>query len=305
VEKDKEGNVISQRQRDQTTVRQLDCRWSALCSFKDIDKRGSGEKGYVLTVKCGTNNNHELADDPFQFPGHLKSSEGFQEAIRQAKKHRQQILPYSDSRRLLDAEELGVIVSVKDYYNTVRKELPDKSKPKTIVALLRMLEDNEFVYRTRVSTEEDETGKPLTRKLLQLFWAHRKQLEATQRFVADWLIIIDGTFNTNELRLPLLVVVGVLNTNKTFPVAFSFCPSESADSIGFVWESLKAECFIGDIPPPRVILGDWAKGLIASISMAFPNSQYQGCDWHAVQAMTKWYRKEKNYTSEEIDGSSE
>ena len=67
-------------------------------------------------------------------------------------------------------------MSVRDYYNTVRKERPDKSKPKTIVVLLRMLEDNEFVYRTRVSVDESEAG--ITRKLIQLFWAHRKQLDA-------------------------------------------------------------------------------------------------------------------------------
>ena len=100
------------------------------------------------------------------------------------------------------------------------------------------------------------------------------------------------------------MVVGVLNTNQTFPVAFSFCPSESAESIGFVWGSLKEECFIDGICPPRVVLGDWASGLIASVPKAFPGCQYQGCDWHAVQAMLKWYRK-SNYTSEEVDGSTE
>jgi hypothetical protein len=114
--------------------------------------------------------------------------------------------------------------------------------------------------------------------LIQLFWAHRKQLEAAQRFVADWLIIIDGTFNTNNLKLPLLMLIGVLNTNKTFPVAFLFCPSESAESIGFVWESLKAEYFQDDICVPRVVLGDWAAGLIASVPTAFPDYQYQGYD---------------------------
>ena len=249
VERDEEGRITSRRQKEATNVRQLQCEWSALCSFKDIGKRGTGIKGFVLTMQCEFHNGHELADDPFQFPAHLKQSEEFREAIQQAKKHREVSLSYSDSRRLLEAEGFSVIVSSRDYYNTVRKERPDKSNSKTIVALLKMLEDNEFVYRTRVYIEETDTD--ISRKLIQLFWAHRKQLEAAQRFVADWLIVIDGTFNTNELRLPLLVVVGVLSTNKTFPVAFSFCPSESAESIGFVWESLKEECFIGDIPPPR------------------------------------------------------
>ena len=119
-------------------------------------------------MKEDSHSGHELADDPFQFPGHLKRSAEYQQAIHQAKKHREQVLSYSDSRRLLDSEDLGIVVSVRDYYNSVRKEKPDKSKPKTIVALLRMLEENEFHYRTRVSVEEDETGNPLTRKFIQL-----------------------------------------------------------------------------------------------------------------------------------------
>jgi hypothetical protein len=235
VGKDSEGRITSKRQRDATSVRQLQCTWSASCSFKSVGKQRSGDKAFVLIVQCDTHEGHQLADDPFTFPGHLKSSEEFQEALRQAKKHRQQILPYSVSRRLIDAEDLGVVLSSRDYYNSVRKEMPDKAKPKTIVALLRTLEDQQFVYSTRFEVEVDElTGEKIGRKLVQLFFAHREQLEAAARFVADWVIVIDGTFNTNELRLPLLVCVGVLSTNKTFPVAFSYCPSESSRSISFV-----------------------------------------------------------------------
>jgi MULE transposase domain len=307
VERDEEGRIASKRQREATSARQLQCPWSALCSFKDIGKRGTGDKGFVLTVQCEDHQNHQLAEDPFQFPAHLKSSEEYLEAHRQAIKHREQILPYSVSRRLIDAEDLGVVLSSRDYYNSVRKQLPDKAKPETIVALLRMLEDNKFVYTTRFKVEKDLTGKPISRKLVQLFFAHPKQLEAATRFVSDWVIIIDGTFNTNELRLPLLVVVGVLSTNKTFPVAFSYCPSESAVSIGFVWSSLKEECFIpASAALPRVVIGDWAAGLTSSVPKAFPEARFQGCDWHAVGAMLKFYRgKTQNYTSEEIDGSGE
>jgi hypothetical protein len=56
--------------------------------------------------------------------------------------------------------------SPKDYYNTMRKKILNKSKSKTIVALLRMLEDNEFIYRTLVSVKEDKTNNIMSRKLL-------------------------------------------------------------------------------------------------------------------------------------------
>jgi hypothetical protein len=95
-----------------------------------------------------------------------------------------------------------------------------------------------------VSEELDKKGQVITRKLIQLFFTHREQLEAAKCFVSDWLIVIDGTSNSKEDRLPLLVVVSVLNSGRTFPVCFSYCPSESAESTGFVWEALKLEVFI-------------------------------------------------------------
>jgi hypothetical protein len=166
VERDEEGSITSRCQRDGTTVRRLDCWWERLCCFKSIGKQRTEPKGHVLMMKFGHHRGHELADEPFQYVGHLKSSEEFLEAMHQAKEHRQPVLPYTDSRRLVNAEDLGVIVSAKDYSNTVRKELPDKSKPKTIAALLRTLEDNGCVYRSRFSVDEDETGTVTSRKLI-------------------------------------------------------------------------------------------------------------------------------------------
>ena len=41
---------------------------------------------------------------------------------------------------------------------------------------------------------------------------------------------IDATFNTNSLRMPLSVMVGINNIGKTFPMAFCYITSESAIS---------------------------------------------------------------------------
>ena len=87
VERDNEGIITSRRQRENTNIGQLDCNWEGLCSFKDLGKRGSGSKGYILTVKCD-GHNHELDNNLFQFPAHLKNSGEYIKAIRQAKKHR-------------------------------------------------------------------------------------------------------------------------------------------------------------------------------------------------------------------------
>src|SRR5438045_9775078 len=122
-----------------TNVRHRDCPWSVLCSYKSVGKRGSGIKAFILTVQ---NSEHScaLTDNPLGvFPAHLKATEEWQTARYMAKKHREKVLPYSNSRRLIDAEDLGLVLSSKQYYNLIRKEISDKLTPYIIDALFLTL----------------------------------------------------------------------------------------------------------------------------------------------------------------------
>jgi len=187
--------------------------------------------------------------------------------------------------------------------------VPDKDKPKTIDGLLVALQEASFVYRCRIEIEEDEEGNPISRKLKQIWFAHREQLKAAQRFVSNWSLVIDGTFNTNKDRLPLLIAVGVLNSGHTFPIAFSYVPSESDESLGFFWDSMKEECFIPDgnlpaPPPPRIVIADQAGGVLSSVSKAWPKCRVQICNWHTVEVMKAKYRK-SGYKKTEINRITE
>ena len=64
-------------------------------------------------------------------------------------------------------------------------------------------------------------------------------LRAARRFCTRFSVIINGTFNTNRLRLPLIMIYGVLNTGRTFLVSFSFYPSESREAFEFIFKSRK------------------------------------------------------------------
>jgi hypothetical protein len=57
-------------------------------------------------------------------------------------------------------------------------------------------------------------------------------------------MIINGIFNINALRLPLLVTVGVSNLGITFPLAFSYSLSESEDAFRFFFNSIKEMVFL-------------------------------------------------------------
>ena len=311
VERDIEDKIISQRERENTAVSQSNCHWEARVSYKSIGKRNSGVKGFVLTVKSLLHEGHQLTDDPLLFPINMRSLSEYQMLRTIATQHRQAIVSYQTSRRVIESmEEFGINLTARQYYNTVKNAKGDKNAPETIGGLLIALEEADFVYRTRVDIEEDNFGREIARKLVQIWFTHPILLEATRRFVADWLCVIDGTFNTNNLRMPILIAVGILNSGKTFPIAFSFCPSESEESYSFFWECLKSYCFekedeVTAAVPPRVILGDQAGGILASVPKAFPNAIVQICDWHAVQAMLTKFRRSGGYSKKDIDGCEE
>jgi len=103
------------------------------------------------------------------------------------------------------------------------------------MALLLVLEDHGFIFCCRIELDEDLEGEIVARKLVQVFFIHPEQIHLGQRFVAGFVMIIDGTSNTNALRLRLLAAVSM---------AFSYCPSESEEAFGFFLDSLKEVIFL-------------------------------------------------------------
>jgi hypothetical protein len=78
------------------------------------------------------------------------------------------------------------------------------------------------------------------RKLIQIVFLHQEAIRFGQRFTAGKVLIEDGTCKTNKLRMPLLVSVEMTKSGKTFPLAYSYCPGETAESFDFFFETLES-----------------------------------------------------------------
>lgn len=87
----------------------------------------------------------------------------------------------------------------------------------------------------------------------------------------------DATFNTNKLRMPLSILVGILHTGKTFPFALCSITSETTASFDFMEQQLE-NLFFHDCPRPKVICGDFAKGLASAIAKREAQHQDNGHD---------------------------
>jgi len=296
VHKDDEGSVVSRRKRDDTSSNAKNCTWEMYWSVRSVGKRGSGVVAGQLGITKDIHS-HQLAPNPFIYQVHRKATSEYKQAVGLALGHRLAHQPYSSMRRVLDTSDLRI--DRKTYYNLVRnKPLEDGISNDSFEALVLALEEVGFRFVCDTSNELAEDGSVKGRVLEQVVFLSDQQITYAKRFIADQVLLVDGTFETNRLGLTLLVVVGVTNTGKNFPGAYSFCKSESKASFDFLFESLDYFIFTDDIAVPRVVLADQAAGLIASMPKAMPRSKLQHCGWHIAQNIKKRLA-EKRYLAEE------
>jgi hypothetical protein len=171
----------------------------------------------------------------------------------------------------------------------------------------------------------DGEGKRTARIARDILICSSEQIRLARRFVSEFIWETDATFNTNELKMPLSILVGITNTGQTFPLAFVFISAESAKMFRWVHEQLTKLIFY-DCPLPCVVVGDFAAGLAAAMATAkgqiaaglvipeelegtevdekieteveaearqqvtsqeISNCFLQICEWHAVQAIRR------------------
>ena len=198
VEKNVEDNILSRRKKEGTSANANDCTWEMYWSVRSVGKRGSG----VLAGQLGITrdvHSHILAPNPFIYKGHQKVTPQYQQAVSIALGHRLAHQSYSSMRQVLDGSNLRI--DRKTYYNLVRsKSLEDGVSSDSFEGLVLALEEVGFRFACAMSDELADDGNV--------------QITYGKRFLADQVLLIDGTFETNRLGLVLLVVVGVTNTGK-------------------------------------------------------------------------------------------
>ncbi len=82
-----------------------------------------------------------------------------------------------------------------------------------------------------------------------------------RRFISEFSLQTDATFNTNHLNLPLAMIVETSNTGKSFPAAYCFVISESKEVFTIIFYALKKLMFHDCI----VVISDFASELSSAM----------------------------------------
>src|SRR5436305_2822188 len=232
------------------------CKFSIYVSYQS--KLGQ----WVIRSK-NLEHNHASNPDPFQYHQHRDKKPGYAQAIMTASSHRG-LISYKESAFILRTDNLEI--GRKEFYNLQWKEGKGTlTRQDELQLILEVLDQEGIHVRFRDEYTLNPEGERIGRVIKDLFWMSPEQIKMARRFVSGFMYETDATFNTNCLKLPLSIMVGIDNCGKTFPIAYCYITSESAASFKFVAEQLTDLVFY-DCPEAAIIVGDFSKGLGAAVA---------------------------------------
>ena len=160
-----------------------------------------------------------------------------------ARKYRLTDQPYSEAKKLLTQDSLGITMTPKDYYNMIRHKIPDRNNLESVVGIVQALNEEGLKVRFLARDEVDKNngGKIVRRTLTNVFFWSSESVPFAGRWAAGHCLLLDATFNTNRDRLPLLIAVRITNEGVTFPIAFAFIQGETAEAFTFFFKCLREE----------------------------------------------------------------
>jgi hypothetical protein len=297
------GELLSDRQRDKDDHR-AGCRVQYIVSYRRKPGAGNdGEKHWIGRWRrpFDDHEGHPFPTSPMAYLSLKRRLEEYQSLESTGRALRYSKVPYSKAREFFLNQGINTVMSPKAYYNLGTKVVKDIKKDDTPGALVAVFDKLGYKYSFRKQETEDSLGRKINKIIQVVFW-HPQMEDHSRRFTSNSLLMVDATFRTNKKGLPLIIGVGKSNTEKTFPVAFSWVPEEDAESYAFFFKCLREDIY-RELPEPAVVLTDMSAGMQKAYNTlkCLPNSQLQFCNWHSVMAMRRWLHERGRYTAEELN----
>jgi hypothetical protein len=250
----------SRERRRNTTTRMTECPFSVIA-------KESREGWYLKHRSDGyTIHNHEPSLHASAHPVHRQLDTSQVKILSNAG------LPPKEIQTLV--REGGSLATRQDIYNRIaeaRRESREGESP--IHALSNQLEKEGFWSRIQFGADRHVTA---------VLFAHPESLVYLRAYPE--VLLLDCTYKTNKYGMPLLDMIGVDATGRSFCIAFAFLSGESEEDYLWALERLKSlyeQC--GGVFP-SVILTDRCLAVINAASTLFPSAT-SICIWHANKAV--------------------
>ena len=226
-----------------------------------------------LRVVCGFHN-HQLAEyiDGHEYPSRLKPKE------------KEFVLDMANSTTpreilsILKERDPSNTTGIKSIYNAIfTNKSAKRGGLNSIQYVLDQLIKKEYLHKYRTN--------PDTNEITDIIWVHPKSLELSVNFSS--VLIIDATYKTNEYRIPLLEVVGITSTMRTYSLMFAYLSNEKTEQLTWALGTLKKWMVEKKASLPLVFVSDRDLSLINAIETCFPNARHILCIWHINQCVMK------------------
>jgi hypothetical protein len=153
-------------------------------------------------------------------------------------------------------------------FNLKKKQLPYTLVVYPLQVVLQLLSNHQYTYRY---TTDSNTGR-----LTNLFFVHPKSLDIWRAFPS--IIEIDATYKTNLYNMPLVEIVGVTPTGKTFSIAHAIIENERHAAYTWVLQCLRST--LGEGFVVRVALIDRDLALMKAVKDVMPETNLMLCRIH-------------------------
>ena len=243
------------------------------CPFRLLAKYHATKNYWVLRVMDDTHN-HVLLDSLHGVPFAMRLANdefGLVGELTECSVKPRHILSTIQARNPDNVSSVRTIYNAK---NKIRRAREGGRTP--IQVLYEHLMESGYTWYPRVNEHTNE--------LEELFFVHPTSYAIWCTFPE--IMLMDSTYNTTMFKLPLLEIVGVTSTNKTFSMAYSFLNTEQGHNFQWVLERVKD--VIDERYYPRVIVTDRDLALVGACRAEFPNAHHLLCRWHIEQNLSKY-----------------
>ncbi len=198
----------------------------------------------------------------FVFSEHQCRDFDHEEAIQLSLDLRTAFIKFKQVKRIMQTQKLNI--DLKIYYNLIRFTNKKTSHEQLNLAL-KILKLKDF----RVRCLKKYVVKNEVRKhqvIEHFFFCNTNQIRYVRRFVFEFVIQTDVTFNINYLNMSLSVLIEIINIFKIFAVTYCFVISESIEVFFFINVCVQNLIFHDDFLESSVMLEDFSTELSSTMT---------------------------------------